>query len=51
MRGQTMVSQSATQDDVLEIACQEPRVQVQIEGKAIRKVIFVPGKILNIVAN
>jgi leucyl-tRNA synthetase len=51
MRGQTMVSQSATQDDVLEIACQEPRVQAQIEGKAIRKVIFVPGKILNIVAN
>ena len=51
MRGQTMVPQSATQDDVLEIARQEPRVQAQIDGKTIRKVIFVPGKILNIVAN
>ena len=51
MRGQTMVPHSATQDDVLEIARQEPRVQAQIDGKTIRKVIFVPGKILNIVAN
>lgn len=51
MRGQTMVSKSASQDDVLEMARQEPRVQAQIDGKTIRKVIFVPGKILNIVAN
>ena len=51
MRGQTMVSQSATQEDILEIARQEPRVQAQIDGKTIRKIIFVPGKILNIVAN
>ncbi len=51
MRGQAMVPQSATREDVLEIAQQEPRVQAQTEGKTIRKVIFVPGKILNIVAN
>jgi len=50
-RGQAMVSKSATQEEVLELAKQEPRVQAQLEGKTIRKVIFVPGKILNIVAN
>ncbi|MEM9157909.1 MAG: leucine--tRNA ligase [Verrucomicrobiota bacterium] len=50
-RGQAMISKTATQDEVLELAKQEPRVQAQIEGKTIRKVIFVPGKILNIVAN
>jgi len=50
-RGQAMVSKTATQDEVLELAKQEPRVQAQLEGKTIRKVIFVPGKILNIVAN
>lgn len=51
MRGQAMVPKSATQEEVLELAKQEPRVQAQIEEKTIRKVIFVPGKILNIVAN
>ncbi|MCH6256429.1 leucine--tRNA ligase [Puniceicoccaceae bacterium K14] len=50
-RGQTMVAKDATQDDVLAIAMQEPRVTAQTDGKTIRKVIYVPGKILNIVAN
>ncbi len=51
MRGQAMISKSATQDDVLELAKQEPKVIAQIEGKTIRKIIFIPGKIFNIVAN
>ena len=51
LRGQAMVSKTATQDEILELAKAEPKVQAQIEGKTIRKVIFVPGKILNIVAN
>ncbi len=50
-RGQTTVPKSATEEDVLALARQEPRVSAQIDGKTIRKVIFVPGKILNIVAN
>lgn len=50
-RGQAMVPSAATEADVLEQAKQEPRVTAQIDGKTIRKVIFVPGKILNIVAN
>ncbi|MBK1876707.1 leucine--tRNA ligase [Pelagicoccus mobilis] len=50
-RGQAKVSKTATQDEVLEIAKQDPKVASHIEGKTIRKVIYVPGRILNIVAN
>lgn len=50
-RGQSSVSKSSSKENVLNLAKQEPRVIAQIEGKTIRKVIFVPGKILNIVAN
>tara|TARA_B000000557_G_scaffold35641_2_gene25905 strand:- start:666 stop:959 length:294 start_codon:yes stop_codon:yes gene_type:complete len=50
-RGQALVSKSATEEDVLALAKEEPRVIAQIDRKTIRKVIFVPGKIINIVAN
>lgn len=50
-RGQSMVPKTSNEEDVLALAKEEPRVIAQIEGKTIRKVIFVPGKILNIVAN
>ncbi|MDQ8202942.1 leucine--tRNA ligase [Pelagicoccus sp. SDUM812003] len=51
VRGQATVSKSATQDEVLAIAKADPKVAAHIDGKTIRKVIYVPGKILNIVAN
>ncbi len=50
-RGQASVSKTATEEEVLALAKEEPRVMAQIEGKTIRKVIFVPGKIINLVAN
>ena len=50
-RGQASVSKTATEEEVLALAKEEPRVVAQIEGKTIRKVIFVPGKIINLVAN
>jgi leucyl-tRNA synthetase len=50
-RGQSLIPKSSTEEDVLSLAKKEPRVIAQIEGKTIRKVVFVPGKILNIVAN
>ena len=50
-RGQSLIPKSSTEEDVLALAKKEPRVIAQIEGKTIRKVVFVPGKILNIVAN
>jgi len=37
--------------EVLALAKAQDRVAAAIEGKTIRKVIYVPGKILNLVAN
>ena len=51
LRGQAMVAKDASQDDVLALAKADEKVAAHTEGKTIRKVIYVPGKILNIVAN
>ena len=50
LRGEGQFSKDATKDTVLKEAMKESRVQSQVEGKNIVKVIYVPGKILNIVA-
>jgi leucyl-tRNA synthetase len=50
-RGEALVAKKATQDEVMEIAKAQERVLANLEGKTVRKVIYVPGKILNIVAN
>jgi leucyl-tRNA synthetase len=36
---------------VQEAALAEPNVQRFVEGKTLRKVVHVPGKLLNLVAN
>jgi len=48
-RANIKVPVDATQDDVLNIAKQESRVQDFIAGKQIVKVIYVPKRLLNIV--
>jgi leucyl-tRNA synthetase len=40
----------APEADVVEAAQASPKVQAHLEGKTIRKIIFVPGKLVNIVA-
>ncbi|KAF0095686.1 MAG: leucyl-tRNA synthetase [Puniceicoccaceae bacterium 5H] len=50
-RGEAMVAKDATQAQVLEQAKADPKVAPHLEGKTVRKVIYVPGKILNVVAN
>ena len=50
-RGDAMVPKGASQEEVFTLAQTTPRIQPHLEGKTIRKVIYVPGKILNIVAN
>ena len=51
MRGEAMVPVDANEEHVLTIAKTDPKVASHLEGKNLRKVVFVPGKILNIVAN
>ncbi|MCF7687325.1 MAG: leucine--tRNA ligase [Cephaloticoccus sp.] len=48
-RGDQLLPNDITQDAALEEAMKHPKVAAQLEGKAIKRVIFVPGKILNLV--
>ena len=49
VRGKFVVPADADQDFVLSQAKQEPNIQKYLSDVAIRKVIYVPGKLLNLV--
>ncbi|MGP4072950.1 leucine--tRNA ligase [Piscibacillus sp. B03] len=51
VRGRAEVPKEASKDELEELALKDERVQEWIEGKTVRKVIVVPGKLVNIVAN
>ena len=51
IRAKINIAAGLSQDEVLEIAKAEPNVQKFIEGKQIRKVIFIPDKLINLIAN
>ncbi|MCE2569964.1 leucine--tRNA ligase [Motilimonas eburnea] len=51
LRSKLTVAADAKQDEVEALAKADENVAKFIDGKTIRKVIFVPGKLLNIVAN
>ncbi|WP_078414086.1 leucine--tRNA ligase [Priestia abyssalis] len=51
VRTKLNISPKASKEQMEEIAMADESVQQQIEGKTIRKVIAVPGKLVNIVAN
>jgi len=48
-RGDQLLPIDITQNAALEHAKANPRVAAQLEGKTVRRIIFVPGRILNIV--
>jgi leucyl-tRNA synthetase len=50
LRGDAMVAKDADQAEVEALARGHERVAPHLEGKTIRKVIYVPGRILNFVA-
>ncbi|QIQ21595.1 leucine--tRNA ligase [Zophobihabitans entericus] len=49
VRAKLTVAADATEAQVTDIAKQEPNIQKYLEGVTIRKVIYVPGKLLNVV--
>lgn len=49
VRAKITVAADATQEQVLALAKEDDNVQRFLDGVAIRKVIFVPGKLLNLV--
>ncbi|MDQ0352953.1 leucyl-tRNA synthetase [Alkalibacillus filiformis] len=51
VRAKESVPKEATQEELEEIALNNETIQEWIEGKTVRKVIAVPGKLVNIVAN
>ncbi|TRX57359.1 leucine--tRNA ligase [Thalassomonas sp. M1454] len=51
LRSKVTVAAQASQEDVEKLAFAEENVVKFTEGKTVRKVIYVPGKLLNIVAN
>ncbi|GEK88780.1 leucyl-tRNA synthetase [Alkalibacterium putridalgicola] len=51
VRSKAQVSSSISKDDLEAMAMENERIQEFLEGKTIRKVIVVPGKLVNIVAN
>jgi len=51
VRGKVTLPADATEAQALEAARAVPNVASQLEGKTLRKVIWVPGKILNLIAS
>lgn len=51
VRSKVHVSKDISKEDLEKIALEDETIQSWIEGKTVRKVIVVPGKLVNIVAN
>ena len=51
VRERMMVARDTSQKELEELALANETIQAQIEGKTIRKIIAVPNKLVNIVAN
>lgn len=51
VRAKIMVPKDASKDELEKMALKNEKIQEWIQGKTVRKVIVVPGKLVNIVAN
>ncbi len=49
LRGKISVAANASDDSIREAALTESNVQKHVEGKTVRKIIIVPGRLVNIV--
>ena len=49
-RGEIEVAVDVDQDSAVALAWQQEKVKAQLDGKDIKKIIFVPGRILNFIA-
>ena len=50
-RGDQPVPAGLTEEEAKGLAHSHPRVAPHLEGKTLRKVIYIPGKILNLVVS
>lgn len=49
MRDVIKTSKNASQEEVLSLAKESPKIAAYLDGKTIKKIIYVPGRILNVV--
>jgi len=49
LRGKIMVPADASKEGIEQLALQDENVQRHLEGKSVRKLIVVPGRLINIV--
>jgi leucyl-tRNA synthetase len=49
VRGRVMLPVAASEDDARKLGLADPNVAKFVEGKTLRKVVYVPGKILNFI--
>jgi leucyl-tRNA synthetase len=49
LRGRVVVARDASEQDALELARQQDNVEAHLTGNEVRKVIYKPGQILNII--
>jgi len=50
LRGHVRVARDAAETDVVALARGDQRIATHLEGKSVRKVVYLPGRLLNIVA-
>lgn len=51
VRGRLTLSATASKEEVEQAALKDPSLQSHLEGKKIQKVVVIPGRLVNIVAN
>ncbi|CDQ39261.1 MULTISPECIES: leucine--tRNA ligase [Virgibacillus] len=51
VRAKVSIAKDTTKEELEKIALENEKIQELIEGKTVRKVIVIPGKLVNIVAN
>jgi len=51
VRSRVMMPADADENRMQEIALADPKIQQEIAGKTVRKVVCIPGRLVNIVAN
>jgi leucyl-tRNA synthetase len=51
VRGRAMLSLKATEDEARKAGLADPNVAKFVEGKTLRKVVYVPGRILNFIVS
>lgn len=50
-RGTIEVEEACTEEDALKLAAVNPKLSKYLEGKTIKKIIYVPSRILNVILN